>query len=58
MDNLLEHLTDREVDDKVGGTVDNKEEIANTDKNRNPDRSLTATTGVKELYFWVENIFR
>ena len=48
MDNLFEHFTDGEVDDKVGGTVDDKEKVANTDKNRDPDRSLTATTGVKE----------
>ena len=45
---LLEHITHRVIDDEVGGTVDDKEEIANTDKNRDPDGALTATTGVKE----------
>ena len=57
MHNLLEHITHREVDDEVGWTVDDEEEVANTDKNRDPDGALTATTGVKEWYFWVENIF-
>ena len=47
MNNLLEDITNREVDDEVGGTVDDKEEVANTDKNRNPDGALATATGVK-----------
>ena len=48
MDDLLEHITNREVDDEVGGTVDDEEEVVDTDKNRDPDGALTASTGVKE----------
>ena len=38
--------------------MDDKEEGIDTDKNRNPDRTLTASTGVKEGYFRVEDILR
>ena len=56
MDNLLEEFTNREVDDEVCRTVDNQEEVADTDKNRDPDRTLAAATGVKEGYLRVEDI--
>jgi hypothetical protein len=58
MHNLLEHITDREVDDEVGGAVDDDEEVADADQNRDPDGALAAATGVKKRYFWVEEIFR
>ena len=34
MHNLLKHITDREVDDEVGGAVDDNEEVAYADQNR------------------------
>ena len=57
MHNLLEQFTNREVDYEVCRTVDNQEEVADTDKNRDPDRTLAAATGVKEGYFRVEDVF-
>ena len=57
MDHLLEHITDREVDDKIGRTVDDKEEVTDTDKKRDPDGTLTASTGVKEGYIGAQ-VFR
>ena len=53
---LLEEFSNREVDDKVGRTVDNQEEVADTDKNRDPDRTLAAAAGVKKGYLRVEDI--
>ena len=57
MHNLLEHITDREIDDEVGRTIDDDEEVTDTDKNRDPDGTLSAATGVKVGYLWVEDIF-
>ena len=58
MHNLLEHIADREVDDEVSGAVDDDEEVADADQNRDPDRALAAATGVKKRYFRVEDILR
>ena len=44
MHNLLEHITDREVDDEVGGAVDDDEEVADADQNKSPDGDLAAAT--------------
>ena len=37
-------------------TIDYDEKVADTDKNRDPDGTLSAATGVKVGYLWVEDI--
>ena len=57
MHSILENVPHGTVDDEIGGAVDDKEEVADTDKDRDPDWALTASTGVKECNVRVENIF-
>ena len=56
MNNLLEYITDGEIDDEVSRTIDDNEKVTDTDKNRDPGGALSAATGVKVGYFWVEDI--
>ena len=54
MHNLLEDITNREIDDEVDRTIYDNEEVTDTNKNRDPDRTLTAAAGVKVRYVRVE----
>ena len=44
MHSILENVPHGTVDDEIGGAVDDKEEVADTDKDRDPDGALAAAT--------------